>query len=148
MIIAQFLERLGNNEVFVAISGICGIVGLIITIGVNAKTTNIGKILKQNVATTQYNRERMGFKKMFEGHRQSINVDNIRSEKLLKDILMNVEEYRVKFKDILPLREKIMIIFFVRLLKKKNEKVNYNAVSNYLALMSGRLSKREKEKHG
>ena len=90
----------------------------------------------------------MAFRRTFEGHRKSIVEDGIRSNKLLKDILQNTEEYRVKFSEIMSLKEKITLFIFSQLLKKETEKVNYNKVSNYLSSLSGRLSKKEDTRNG
>ena len=75
-------------------------------------------------------------------------MDGVRSEKLLKDILKNVEEYHVKFSDILPVRDRLVIFLFKRILMKEPQNVNWNTVCNYLAILSGRLSKKEELKNG
>ena len=146
--IARFLIFLGSNEVILGIATLVSILGFILTVFVSIRTAKISKILKYNQITSQYNKERLAFQKTFIGHRNSIVEDNIRSDKLLKDILENIEEYRAKFGEIMSIWEKFTLFMFVQLLKKESDKVNYNTVCNYLAILSGRLSKKEDTKNG
>lgn len=146
--VARFLSFLGTNPYVLGITSLCGIIGLVLTIIVAIKTSKISKILKHNEITSQYNRERTSFQKAFEGHRKSITVDGLRSKKLLSDILENVEAYRIKFSVILSWHEKIRLALFVRQLKKKPEQADYNLISNNLASISGRLSKKGDMKNG
>ena len=148
MTLLELFISFGSNRIVQSVSSICGIIGFALTILVTIRTSKISKILKYNATTSQYNKERTAFQKAFEGHRDSITMDGVRSEKLLKDILKNVEEYHVKFSDILPARDKLVIFFFKRILMKEPQKVNWNTVSNYLAILSGRLSKKEEPKNG
>lgn len=148
MTLLELFISFGTNQIVQSVSSICGIIGFALTILVTIRTSKISKILKYNATTSQYNKERTAFQKAFEGHRDSITMDGVRSEKLLKDILKNVEEYHVKFSDILPARDKLVIFFFKRILMKEPQKVNWNTVSNYLAILSGRLSKKEEPKNG
>lgn len=146
--IVKFLEFLGTNQIVLGIATLIGIIGFALTIIVSIRTSKISKILKYNEVTSRYNKERLGFQKTFVGHRNSIIEDKIHSDKLLKDILQNVEEYRSKFGEILSIREKITLYRFIGILKKESDNVNYNAVCNYLAALSGRLSKKEDRKNG
>lgn len=146
--IVKFLEFLGTNQIVLGIATLIGIIGFALTIIVSIRTSKISKILKYNEVTSRYNKERLGFQKTFVGHRNSIIEDKIHSDKLLKDILQNVEEYRSKFGEILSIREKITLYRFIGILKKESDDVNYNAVCNYLAALSGRLSKKEDRKNG
>lgn len=143
----KILTFLGTNEIVLGICSLCGIVGFFITIFVSIKTAKIGRILKYNEITQNYNRERSSFQRTFEGHRVSIIDDNIRTERILKDILKNVEAYRTKFAGILTLRERFSLWMFIRLLKKPASRVNFNTVCNYLAILSGRLSKKGDKKN-
>lgn len=144
----DFLKYCGTNEVVLGITSLTGFIGFILTILVSIRTAKINKILKYNEVTSLYNRERTGFKKAFEGHRQSIIEDEIRTDAILKNILQNIEEYRSKFAQILSIKEQFTLWCFVRLLKKESSKVDFNKVCNYLAILSGRLSKKEDMKHG
>ena len=144
--IIDMLKFFGKNEVILGIVSLTGIIGFVLTIFVSIRTSKISKILKHNQLTSQYNKERLAFQRTFEGHRNSIIVDGLRSNKLLKDILQNVEEYRAKFGEILSPSDRFSLFKFSLLLRKETDKVNYNKVSNYLALLSGRLSKKE-DKH-
>lgn len=148
MTLLELFISFGSNRIVQSVSSICGIVGFALTILVTIRTSKISKILKYNATTSQYNKERTAFQKAFEGHRDSITMDGVRSEKLLKDILKNVEEYHVKFSDILPVRDRLVIFLFKRILMKEPQNVNWNTVSNYLAILSGRLSKKEELKNG
>lgn len=140
--IARFLSFLGTNPYILGISSLCGIMGFILTIVVAIRTAKTNKILRYNKVTSQYNKERLAFQNMFEGHRISITVDELHSKQLLTDILKNTEAYRVQFSEILSWYEKIRLAMFIRQLKKEPEQANYNLISNYLASISGRLSKR------
>ena len=144
----DILEFFGTNQIVLGISSLCGIIGFALTIFVSIRTSKISKILKYNATTSQYNKERTAFQKTFEGHRGSITEDGLKSQKLLKDILKNVEEYSVKFHDILSVKDRITLFFFKRILMQEYGKVNWNKVSNYLATLSGRLSKKEEPKNG
>lgn len=144
----NFLKFWGTNEIVLGLTSLTGLAGFVLTILVSIRTAKISKILKYNDVTSQYNRERTAFKKTFEGHRQSIIEDRMKSDAMLKDILQNVEEYRAKFAEILSLKEKITLFLFTRLLKKKASNVDFNVVCNYLATLSGRLAKKENIKHG
>lgn len=142
------LEFMGTNNIVLGLASVCGILGFFMTVIVTIRTANIGKILKYNQVSAQYNKERTAFQKTFEGHRASIINDDIKSDKLLKDILKNTEEYRIKFGELLTRSEKIRLYFFIRELKKEAVNVNWNSISNYLAIFSGRLAKREEKKNG
>lgn len=146
--IIDILKFLGTNEIVLGIASLLGIVGFALTVFVSIRTAKISKILKYNQVTSQYNKERLAFQRTFEGHRKSIVEDEIKSNKLLKDILQNIEAYRLKFGEIMSLKEKITLFFFSQLLKKESDKVDYNKVSNYLAAISGRLSKKEDTRNG
>ena len=104
--------------------------------------------LRHNAITSQYNKERIGFQNTFEGHRKSITVDGLQSKQLLTDILKNVEAYRAKFSEILSWREKIRLAMFIKQLKKEPNQADYNLICNYLASISGRLSKKGDLKNG
>ena len=144
----DFLKFFGTNEIILGVCSLLGISGFVMTLIVTIKTTKIAKILKYNQVTDTYNKERTAFQKAFEGHRSSIVEDGIKTDKILKDILKQVEAYRTKFNDILPLRERIALNSFVKILKKPAEEVDFNSVCNYLATLSGRLSKKEDKKNG
>ena len=144
----DFLKFFGTNEIILGVCSLLGIVGFIMTLIVTIKTTKIAKILKYNQVTDTYNKERTAFQKAFEGHRSSIIEDEIKTDKILKDILKQVEAYRTKFNDILPLKERMALNSFVKILKKPAEEVDFNSVCNYLATLSGRLSKKEDKKNG
>ena len=146
--ILKFLTFMGTNEVILGISSIVGIVGFVLTIIVSIRTEKIAKILKYNQITSQYNKERAGYKKAFQGHMESIMNDGIQTDAILKSILQNVEEYRLKYGEILSIKEKITLFFFVRQLKKKASDADFNKINNYLAKLSGRLAKKEEIKHG
>lgn len=148
MALKDILRFMGSNEVVLGIASICGIAGFILTIIVSIRTAKIGKILKYNQITSQYNRDRKAFQKVFEGHQASIFEDNLRSDKLLKEILKNVEAYQFNFHEILTAREKVTLFLLKRLLKKESKHVNYNAIGNHLAFLAGRLSKKEEKKNG
>lgn len=146
--VEDFLRFLGTNEVVLGIATMLGFVGFIMTLVVSCRTAKISKILKYNQMTDSYNKERKAFQKSFEGHKKSIVEDNIKTIKIQKDILTLLEEYRVKYFSLCSIKERITIICFIRLLEKENKNVNWNTVSNYLAKLSGRLSKKEDKKNG
>lgn len=146
--ITRILTYWGTSPYVLGISSLCGIISLILTIIVTIRTAKIGKILRQNEIMSRYNRERTSFQNAFEGHRKSITVDGLRSKQLLTDILKNVEAYRIKFSEILSWKEKIRLFLFIRQLKKDPEQANYNQICNYLAALSGRLSKKGDLKNG
>lgn len=54
----------------------------------------------------------------------------------------------LKFGEILSPSDRFSLFKFSLLLRKETDKVNYNKVSNYLALLSGRLSKKEDKRNG
>ena len=114
----DFLKFFGTNEIILGVCSLLGIVGFIMTLIVTIKTNKIAKILKYNQVTDTYNKERTAFQKAFEGHRSSIIEDEIKTDKILKDILKQVEAYRTKFNDILPLKERMALNSFVKILKK------------------------------
>lgn len=147
-VLIDFFELLGTNPIVLGVCSLLGIIGFLLTVFVAIRTSKISKILKYNRVTEAFNKERLSFQKTFEGHRKSIIEDDIKTDKILKDILKNVEAYRVKFNDILPISERIKLFFFIRLLKKKADKVDFNSVCNYLATFSGRLSKKGDRKNG
>ena len=146
--IIDFLRFLGTNEIILGICSLLGIVGFILTLIVAFKTSKIAKVLRYNHVTETYNKERLGFQKTFEGHRASIIDEGIRTDKILKNILSNVEAYRTKFDDNLSFREKRTLNSFVNILKKPATEVDFNTVCNYLAILSGRLSKKGDKKNG
>lgn len=139
---------LGTNEIILGICSLLGIVGFVITLFTWLRTAKISKILKYNSITSQYNKERQSFQNMFEGHRISIIEDGNNSDRILKDILKNVEAYGAKFNTLLSAREKISLWLFKQILKKPAKKADFNVVCNYLAALSGRLSKKEEIKNG
>ena len=148
MLIGAILRFMGTNEIILGFVSIFGIVGFMLTVVVSIRTAKIGRILKYNQVASQYNKERKAYQSTFDGHRASIFEDGLRSDKLLKDILKNVEAYQAEFQEILSFKEKIILFILKHHLKKKSENVNYNAIGNYLAFLSGRLSKKEEQKNG
>ena len=86
----DFLKFFGTNEIILGVCSLLGIAGFIMTLIVTIKTTKIAKILKYNQVTDTYNKERTAFQKAFEGHRSSIIEDEIKTDKILKDILKQV----------------------------------------------------------
>lgn len=148
MEIEKILSFFGTNELILGIASLCGIVGFALTVIVTIRTSKISKILRYNEITSSYNKERMGFQRTFEGHRVSITEDNIRTNKILKDVLKNVEEYRVKFQEILSFQEKLRLQLLVHQLKKEADCANWNSICNGLAILSGHLSKKGEKKNG
>lgn len=146
--IKNILCFFGTNQIVLGIASLCGIIGFVLTIVVTIRTNKISKILKRNQLTAQYNRERSGFQSAFEGHQASIMKDDLRTDAILKDILKNVEAYDAKFGELIPLRERFRLYAFKRLLKKEAGKTNWNKICNYLAILSGYLSKKEEMKNG
>lgn len=144
----DMLSFVGTNEYVLGIASIAGIAGFILTILVTIHTNSISKILKYNQITAQYNKDRAAYQKAFDGHRTSILEDNIKTNKLLKDILSQVESYRNKFQEILPFKERFTLFLFQRILQKDVNNVDWNKVCNYLAILSGRLTKKEDLKNG
>jgi len=147
MAVEAILRFMGTNEIILGIASVCGIAGFVLTILVSIRTKRIGKILKYNQTASQYNRERKAYQSAFEGHRASIFEDGLRSDKLLNDILRNVEAYQTKFQEILSFKEKIILLVLKHYLKKKSGDANYRAIANHLATLSGRLSKKEEQKN-
>ena len=137
----------GTNKVILGIASICGILGFILTIIVTIRTANISKILTYNEITARYNKERNAYQRTFEGHRQSILEDNIKTDKLLKDILKNIEEYDSKYRALFSLQDKFNVWRLKRLLRLEADEVNFNSVCNYLSALSGRLVKKEGKKN-
>lgn len=148
MAIEEILCFMGSNEVVLGIASICGIAGFILTVIVSIRTAKIGKILKYNQIASQYNRDRKAYQNVFEGHQASIFEDNIRSDKLLKTILKDVEAYQFQFHEILSVRERVTLLLLKHFLKKESKCANYNTIGNYLAFLAGRLSKKEEKKNG
>lgn len=146
--IEDFLRFLGTNEIILGIATLLGIIGFIMTLIVSLRTANISKILKHNQITNSYNKERIAFQKSFEGHKKSIIEDNIKTFKIQKDILTQLEEYRTKYSSLHSISDKRMISRFIKILEKENSDVDWNTVTNYLAKLSGRLSKKEDKKNG
>lgn len=144
----DYIKNIAENSIFTGVTNICSILGFILTIIVAIKTSKINNILKYNDTIVTYNKERKSFKNIFEGHRKSIDEDGVKSNGILKDILKDVEEYSSKFEDILKYKEKILIYRFKNILKKEVDEVDFNKVSNYLAILTGRLSKKGDVKNG
>lgn len=142
------LEFLGTNSIVLGICSLCAIVGFILTIFTLIRTVKISKILSYNSVTQTYNKERTAFAKTFEGHRKSIVEDDLKTNAILKEILKHVESYHVKFREILSFGEKILIWRFKMILQKEANDVDFNKVCNYLAKLSGRLSKKGDIKNG
>lgn len=142
------LKFLGSNDIILGLCSLLGIIGFIITILTWLRTAKISKILKYNSITSLYNKERQSFEKTFEGHRDSIVKDGNHTDVLLKDILKNVEAYHVKFHELLSPWERFRLWQFKRILRKTAQEVDFNNVSNYLAELAGRLSKKGVTKNG
>ena len=146
--VVRFLGFLGKNEIVLGVCSLLSIIGFVLTLFVTFKTSKIAKVLKYNQVTDVYNKERKSYQKTFEGQRRSIIEDGIKTDKILKDILKNIEAYRLMFNDILLLRERRSLLKFIKILKKPANEVEFNEVCKYLATLSGRLSKREDKKNG
>lgn len=146
--ISDILSFLGTNKIVLGICSLLGIIGFCITTFIALRTRRIERVLRYNSIMDQYNKDRGAFQKTFEGHIASILDDKIFSDRILKNILRNVEAYRTKFKDILSFSEKIELYRFCRLLRKRSADVDPNEVCNYLATMSGHLSKKGDKKNG
>lgn len=142
------LQFLGTNSVVLGIVSICSVVGFILTIIVTVRTAHISKIMRYNDITSAYNKQRQAFQRTFDGYRASIMQDGNKTDSLLKDILKKAEEYDSQFHDIFSIKEKITLWRFKNILKRDAGKVNFNVVCNFLATLSGRLSKKGDKKNG
>lgn len=147
-LLTNFLTIMGSNVLILGIASCCGIAGFVLTIIVSIRTHNISKILKQNQIAAQYNVERLEYRNLFTGHKQSILEDGIWSDKLLKDILQDIQGYQSKFDSILTFKDRIMLFCFKHHLQKKSNDVDRNKICNYLATLSGKLEKTGDIKHG
>lgn len=148
--IEDVFRFLGTNSIVLGISTLCGVIGFILTIVVTIKTAKINKILKYNRITEQYNSDRLSFQRSFEGYKSSIIIDRIKTEDLQKDILTKVESYKANFSEIISIQEKITLNLFIRILEKDFNEINepdWNKICNYLARLSGRLTKKEEQKN-
>lgn len=143
----NILSYLGTNKYVLGICSLCGIIGFCLTILIALKTKKIEKVLHYNDVTVVYNKERSSYQKAFNGHMISIIDDKICSDKILKNILRDVESYRAKFNDILSLSEKFELWKFRMLLRKSAKEVDFNEICNCLATLSGRLSKKGDKKN-
>ena len=139
----QFLENISTTKAITGIASICGILSFILTIFILIKTSNINKILKTNETISLYNKEIKSFQKTFDGHIMSIIEDNNRSDILINNILKNIVQFDSKFSNIFSIGDRNRIFWFKRLLKKEANKVDFNKVTNYLAIISGKLVKIE-----
>jgi hypothetical protein len=144
----DILSFCGTNKHILGICSLCGIIGFWFTILIALKTKKIEKVLHYNDVTEVYNKERSSYQKAFNGHMTSIIDDKICSDKILKNILRDIESYRAKFGDIISLSEKFELWKFRQLLRKSTKKVDFNEVCNSLAILSGRLSKKGGKKNG
>ena len=72
--------------------------------------------------------------------------DDIKSDKILKEILKHVEGYRVKFDPLLSYREKNDLRSLIQILKKQSDDVDWNHICNHLSTLSGRLTKKGDKK--
>lgn len=147
-LLKKALNFMGTEPLILGVCSVLGILGFVITIFTYFRTGKISKILKYNSVTSLYNRERTAFQQTFEGHAKSIAEDGIKTDMLLKDILKNVEAYSFKFGEILSWGERVLLWQFKRILQKESQDVDFNKVCNYLAKLSGRLSKKEEIKNG
>lgn len=146
--ILNILRFFGTNPYALGVASLCGIGGLLLTVHVAIKTNKISSILRYNEISSQYNKERKAFQNTFEGHRRSILEDNIKTDKLMKDILKNVEEYNVKYHALFSFNDRFVIWRLKRILRKEVNNVDFNSVCNDLSVLSGRLAKREEMKNG
>ncbi len=148
--VEKILHFLGTDPNVLGIATICGIIGFILTIHLAIKTTKINKVLKYNKVTEQYNDDRKSYQRCFDGYKTTIIEDGLKTEKILKDLLTKVEAYLANFNEIISLKEKITLHLFICILKKDYNELNesdWNAICNYLAKLSGRLSKKEDQKN-
>ena len=146
--IFDILSFLGTNKIVLGIVSLLGILSFCLTTFIALRTRKIEKVLRYNSVMDLYNKERVAFQKTFEGHVASIIDDKIFSDKILKNILRNVEAYRTKFNGIFSFRENFELYRFCRLLRKRSADVDANEVCNYLVTLSGRLSKKGDKKNG
>lgn len=146
--IYKLLYFLGVDRIVLGICSLLTMISFIFTVLVMIRTSRIAKILRYNSIVDVFNKERLSYKKTFDGHINSIVDDKIQSDKILKRILVDIEAYRNKFGDILSFREKIELWGFRRLLANTAEKVDFNDVCNRLATLSGRLHRKGDKKNG
>lgn len=144
----DILKFFGTNPYALGFASLCGIAGFLLTVHVAIKTNKISSILKYNEITSRYNSERIAFQKTFEGHRNSILDDGIKTDTLLKDILKKVEEYDVKYHTLFSFNDRIVVKRLKRKLRKEADRVDFNSICNDLAVLAGRLSKKEDMKNG
>lgn len=145
--VLKLIQFLGTNHTALGIASLCTIIGFFLTIVVTIRTSHISKLLKYNDTVAEYNKKKQGFQRTFDGHRISILEDENKTDRLLKDILKNVEEYDSLFRTLLPWTERITLWRFKRVLKKPADMANFNTICNYLAVLSGRLSKKEDKRN-
>lgn len=150
LVVEKILHFLGTDPIVLGIATVCGIIGFVLTIFVTIKTAKINKVLKYNKVTEQYNDDRKSYQRCFDGYKTTIIEDDLKTEKILKDLLSKVEAYLANFNEIISLREKFTLNIFIRVLKKDYNELtdsDWNTICNYLAKLSGRLSKKEDQKN-
>lgn len=144
----QWIEFFGENKIILGIASICGIFGFILTIFVSVRTSHISKILNRNNVADTYNKKRGSYQKSFNGHISSIVKDEIHTNQILKNILKDTTAYYEEFNVLLPFNEKIKFKSFFRMIKKEAKDVDFNAVTNFLTVLAGKLEKKEIKKNG
>lgn len=148
MKIIEWIKFCGENPIILGICSICGIAGFILTIVVTFKTSHISKVLKFNDTAELYNKQRKAYREKFEGHLASILKDDLKNNIVLKNILKDTTSYYEEFYGLLSFKQRIQFKLFFKLIKKDCSKVNFNKVTNFLTILTGRLAKKETKKNG
>jgi hypothetical protein len=107
------------------------------------KSSSIAKILKHMTTAKKYNTSRTQFIERFKGYKLSILEDDIKTKRLVHDILEDVYKFEVQYKSLLSVPDLIKIFFFKKYLRKNFNKISFDKVCNSLDFLIGRFHKKE-----
>lgn len=146
--LVRVLRFLGSDSLALGIVSICSVLSFAISIVVSHRTARISKVIKYNSTIDGYNKKKQVYQKIFEGHRMSIQVDEIHTDRLLKDILKNTDEFDWLFHKVIDFPTRVLIWKLKIALRKEAKRADFNRICNCLAALSARLSERKDRLNG
>lgn len=137
------IEVLVANPFFTLIGTLASIVGLVLTVFVTLKTKSISKQLNEIRTKQEYSKKQRIYVSKFNAYIKNILDDEIKRPSFYKNILKDVAECKIQFKDLFSISDKLLIWRILFHLQKEPHKINTNQLANDLGYLTARLTKKE-----
>lgn len=139
------IDNLNKYPYFLFWASISSILGLLLTIYLIHKSTNIVKVLKLMSISKDYNKNRNEYIKRFKIYKISIIDDNVKTKSIVHDILEAIYKFENQYGILFSKFELFRIYQIKNYLKQDFSKVDFDIICFKLDYLIGRFNKREDE---